>query len=92
MLDIFQSLDTTASGNGGTYFISISDAYVLDRNLSLPNTTDEWTIESNEDQAGVIFKKTSETYRGHGFPYPGGNSLTWRITEYSSQYSKCVKM
>lgn len=58
--------------------------------FKVPNTTDQWSLESNEDQAGLILKKTSETYRGHGFPYPGGNSITWQIVEYSGQYSKYV--
>ncbi|KLO19633.1 hypothetical protein SCHPADRAFT_898583 [Schizopora paradoxa] len=67
--------------------------------LAAPNATSDkqkwiltksgslWTIQS-ADNAGLKYKKTSQTYRGHGFPYPEGTSLRWSITEYEGLYSK----
>jgi hypothetical protein len=47
-----------------------------------------WTIQSAFDNAGLIYIKTSDTYHGHGYAYPGGDSIDFKITEYNRQYSK----
>ena len=55
-----------------------------------PNASDEWSIAAAVDSAGLVYKKTSETYHGHGYPYPLGVSIQWKIAEYNGQYSKWV--
>ncbi|KAJ7207140.1 hypothetical protein GGX14DRAFT_456331 [Mycena pura] len=51
------------------------------------SNSDEWTIVSAVDSAGLVYKKTGQTYRGHGYPYPGGSSISWKIVNYG-QFSK----
>ncbi|KAF8185891.1 hypothetical protein K438DRAFT_1765670 [Mycena galopus ATCC 62051] len=53
----------------------------------LPGGSDEWTIISAFDNTGLACKKTPETYRGHGYPHPGGQSLRWNFITFD-QYSK----
>ncbi|KIK68737.1 hypothetical protein GYMLUDRAFT_36230 [Collybiopsis luxurians FD-317 M1] len=55
--------------------------------LITQSSSNTWTIVSTVDNAGLIYKKTSQTYRGHGYPYPGGQSIQWKILDYG-QYSK----
>ncbi|KAF8596135.1 hypothetical protein BDV93DRAFT_455436 [Ceratobasidium sp. AG-I] len=62
----------------------------------VPGDSNIWTMTSAEDQAGITYLKTSQTYWGYGYPYPqGGPSQKWSILEQTSEgqtFSKSVQV
>ncbi|KAG1751232.1 hypothetical protein EDB19DRAFT_1676222 [Suillus lakei] len=51
----------------------------------VPGQSNVWTMVSVEDQSGITYKKTADTYWGYGYPYPqNGPSLNWSILERTS--------
>ncbi|KAJ7057445.1 hypothetical protein C8F01DRAFT_1256708 [Mycena amicta] len=50
---------------------------------------DQWAIFSLVDNAGLVYTKHHDAYRGHGFPSPTPErlSLCWKITD-NGRYSK----
>jgi len=52
----------------------------------VPNESNVWTLTSVEDQAGVTYLKTDQTYWGYGYPYPQkGPSQKWSILERTNE-------
>ncbi|KAG9123425.1 hypothetical protein FRC07_014959, partial [Ceratobasidium sp. 392] len=46
----------------------------------VPGQTDVWTITSADDQSGLTYRKTADTYWGYGYPLPqSGPSQNWKI-------------
>ena len=62
--------------------------------VQVPGEIDVWTMTSVEDQSGVIYYKTDQTYWGYGYPYTkSGPSEKWSIIERTSEgntFSKLV--
>lgn len=56
--------------------------------------TDVYTITSVVDNAGLNYKRTSQTYWGYGYPQPKANStsLNWNIQEKTSGGTKFAKI
>ena len=69
-----------------TAFRSMLKPTIHQWNLTqVPNESNTWTIVSVEDQAGVTYSKTDQTYWGYGYPYPKkGPSQKWSILERTS--------
>ncbi|KAF8596136.1 hypothetical protein BDV93DRAFT_563621 [Ceratobasidium sp. AG-I] len=52
----------------------------------VPGESNVWTMTSVEDQAGVTYLKTDQTYWGYGYPYTKqGPSQKWSILERTSE-------
>ncbi|KAG8704630.1 hypothetical protein FRC09_003417 [Ceratobasidium sp. 395] len=75
-------IECESGGNGGIKLTPPSSSNNLQKwNLiQVPGQTDVWTITSANDQSGLTYRKTAETYWGYGYPLPqNGPSQNWKI-------------
>ncbi|KAH7922348.1 vWA-like protein [Leucogyrophana mollusca] len=84
--DLF--IESVPGSNAGLKLTSLSSTNTKQKwkLAKVSGKSDVWTIVSAEDQSGVTYYKTSETYWGYGYPLPhSGESQQWSIQERTSQ-------